>query len=218
MIIAIDGPAGAGKSTVARLVAKRLGYLYLDTGAMYRALTLKVLDQGVDVKDCERIIKLAASSAIGLINNSDGTLNVILDGVDVSLAIRQLRITKSVSDIAKIREVREIMLKNQRELGSQGNAVLDGRDIGTVVFPDAEKKFYLDANLKERVNRRHKELKGLGQNITVESVDLDLSNRDKIDSSREFAPLKKADDAMYVDTTFLTIKEVVNKLLSYING
>jgi cytidylate kinase len=218
MIIAIDGPAGAGKSTVAKLIAKRLGYLYLDTGAMYRTLTLKALDQGVDIKDSEKVAKLAANSVIGLINNPDGTLSVILDGVDVSLAIRHPRITKSVSDLAKIKEVREIMLKYQRELGSKGNAVLDGRDIGTVVFPEAEKKFYIDANLKERVNRRHKELKGLGQDITMVAVNADLSNRDKIDSSREFAPLKKAEDAIYVDTTFLTIEEVANKLLSYING
>lgn len=218
MIIAIDGPAGAGKSTVAKLIAKKLGYLYLDTGAMYRALTLKALDKGLDIQDSKLIAKLAADSKIGLINNPDGTLSVILDGIDVSLAIRQPRITKSVSDIAKIKEVREIMLKNQRELGSKGNAVLDGRDIGTVVFPEAEKKFYLDANLDERVNRRHKELKGLGQDVSVSSVDADLSNRDKIDSSREFAPLKKAEDAIYLDTTFLSIEEVVNKLLEYING
>lgn len=218
MIIAIDGPAGAGKSTVAKLIAKKLGYLYLDTGAMYRALTLKALDQGVDINDSEKVAKLAANSVIGLINNPDGSLNVTLDGVDVSLAIRQPRITKSVSDLAKIKEVREVMLKNQRKLGSKGNTVLDGRDIGTVVFPEAEKKFYIDANLKERVNRRHKELKGLGQDITMDAVDADLSNRDKIDSNREFAPLKKAEDAIYVDTTFLTIEEVVNKLLFYING
>lgn len=218
MIIAIDGPAGAGKSTVAKLIAKRLGYLYLDTGAMYRALTLKALDQGVDINDLEKVAKLAVNSTIGLINNPDGSLTVTLDGLDVSLAIRHPRITKSVSDVAKIKEVREVMLKKQRELGSKGNAVLDGRDIGTVVFPKAEKKFYIDANLKERVDRRHKELKGLGQDVTMGSVDADLSNRDKLDSNREFAPLKKAEDAMYIDTTFLTIEEVVNKLLSYING
>jgi cytidylate kinase len=218
MIIAIDGPAGAGKSTVAKLVAKRLGYLYLDTGAMYRALTLKALDQGIDIDDSEKVAKLAADTSIGLINNPDGTLSVTLDGADVSLLIRHPRITKSVSEVAKIKAVREVMLIKQRELGGRGNAVLDGRDIGTVVFPNAEKKFYIDANLEERVNRRHKELKGLGQEVSVASVDADLSKRDKIDSSREFAPLKKAEDAVYIDTTFLTIEEVVNKLLSYING
>ncbi len=218
MIIAIDGPAGAGKSTVAKLVAKRLGYLYLDTGAMYRALTLKALDQGIDIKDTEKMAKLAAHSTIGLVNNPDGSLSVILDGTDVSLAIRHPRITKSVSDGAKIREVREVMLKHQRELGSRGNVILDGRDIGTVVFPNAEKKFYIDANLQERVSRRHKELEGLGQDITKAAVDADLSNRDRIDSNREFAPLKKAEDAIYLDTTLLTIEEVVNKILAYING
>lgn len=216
MIIAIDGPAGAGKSTVAKLIARRLGYLYLDTGAMYRALTLKALNQGVEINDVEKVTNLAVNSAIGLINNSDGTLSVTLDGVDVSLAIRHPRITKSVSDLAKIKEVREIMLKYQRELGGKGNAVLDGRDIGTVVFPRAEKKFYIDANLKERVNRRHRELNGLGQNVTIDAVDADLSNRDKIDSSREFAPLKKAEDAIYIDTTHMSIEEVVQTMLKEI--
>ena len=218
MIIAIDGPAGAGKSTVAKLIARRLGYLYLDTGAMYRALTLKVLQEGVDINDFKAIAALALKSSIDLINKPDGTLIVTLDGVDVSLAIRKPDITKLVSDVAKIKDVREVMLKLQRELGSRGDVVLDGRDIGTVVFPEAEKKFYLDADLSERTNRRHKELNGLGQDITLNAVELDLSNRDKIDTSREFAPLKKAEDAVYIDTTRLTIEEVVDKLLAFING
>jgi len=218
MIIAIDGPAGAGKSTVAKLIARRLGYLYLDTGAMYRALTLKVLQEGVDINDFKAIAALALKSSIDLINKPDGTLTVTLDGVDVSLAIRKPDITKLVSDVAKIKDVREVMLKLQRELGSRGDVVLDGRDIGTVVFPEAEKKFYLDADLSERTNRRHKELNGLGQEITLNAVELDLSNRDKIDTSREFAPLKKAEDAVYIDTTRLTIEEVVDKLLVFING
>ena len=218
MIIAIDGPAGAGKSTVAKLIARKLGYLYLDTGAMYRALTLKVLQEGVDINDFKAITALALRSSIGLINKPDGTLTVTLDGVDVSLAIRKPDITKSVSDVAKIKDVREVMLKLQRELGSRGDVVLDGRDIGTVVFPEAERKFYLDADLSERTNRRHKELNGLGQDITLNAVELDLSNRDKIDTSREFAPLKKAEDAIYIDTTCLTIEEVVDKLLVFING
>ncbi|MDD3087545.1 MAG: (d)CMP kinase [Candidatus Omnitrophica bacterium] len=218
MIIAIDGPAGAGKSTVAKLIARRLGYLYLDTGAMYRALTLKVLEKGIAINDAKAIAALALDSSIDLINKPDGTLTVTLDGVDVSLAIRKPNITKSVSDVAKIKDVREVMLKLQRKLGGRGNVVLDGRDIGTVVFPKAEKKFYLDADLRERTNRRHKELNGLGQEITLNAVELDLSNRDKIDTNREFAPLKKAEDAVYIDTTFLSIEGVVEKLLVFING
>jgi len=218
MIIAIDGPAGAGKSTAAKLLAKKLKFLYIDTGAMYRALTLKVLDRGIAIKDAQSITELALSSSIDLINNPDGSLKVLLDGRDVSADIRQPRITQFVSEIAKIKEVRSVMVNLQRKLGEQGNAVLDGRDIGTVVFPDAKIKFYIDADFKERVNRRHKESLELKQNITFEDVSLDLSNRDNIDSNRKVAPLKKADDAIYVDTTNLNIKEVVNRLLSFING
>ncbi|MCX5700251.1 MAG: (d)CMP kinase [Candidatus Omnitrophica bacterium] len=218
MIIAIDGPAGAGKSTVAKLLAKQLGFLYIDTGAMYRALTLKALNKGISVSDTQAIIKLAANSTINLINNRDGTIKVTLDGIDVTQDIRQLRITQFVSDIAKIKEVRQIMVELQRKLGSQGNTVLDGLDIGTVVFPNADKKFYIDADFKERVLRRHKESLGLGQNTTFESVSKDLSNRDTIDSNRSVAPLKKADDAIYVDTTNLSIEEVIDKLLRLVNG
>ncbi|MCX5695327.1 MAG: (d)CMP kinase [Candidatus Omnitrophica bacterium] len=218
MIIAIDGPAGAGKSTAAKLLAKKLKFLYIDTGAMYRALTLKVLDKDIAINDAQSITELALSSSIDLINNPDGSLKVFLDGRDVSADIRQPRITQFVSEIAKIKEVRSVMVNLQRKLGEQGDAVLDGRDIGTVVFPDAKIKFYIDADFKERVNRRHKESLELRQNITFEDVSLDLSNRDNIDSNRKVAPLKKADDAIYVDTTNLNIKEVVNKLLSFING
>ncbi len=218
MIIAIDGPAGAGKSTVAKLVAGRLKYLYLDTGAMYRALTLKALRKGIGANDIQKIASLASESIIDLINNPDGSLTVTLDGEDVSLAIRKPEITKSVSDIAKIKEVRQIMLRLQRELGKKGDVVLDGRDIGTVVFPDAERKFYLDADLRERANRRHKELNGLGEKIALDAVHQDLSNRDKIDTSRQFAPLRQAEDAVYIDTTMLTIDEVVEKVLSHIHG
>ena len=216
MIIAIDGPAGAGKSTVAKILAKKLGFLYIDTGAMYRALTLKVLETSTDIKNTKAIIDLAGKSLIGLSNNSDGSLKVMLDGKDVTKEIRDLRITKFVSDIAKIKGVRIVMLELQRKLGREKNSVLDGRDIGTIVFPDADKKFYIDAYPKERVNRRYKELLGAGQNITLEDIEIDVNNRDKIDSTREFAPLKKAKDAIYVDTTKLTIEEVVETLLKNI--
>ena len=218
MIIAIDGPAGAGKSTVAKLLAKELKFLYIDTGAMYRALTLKALEVKVDVKDTDAIIRLSHSIVIGLLNNPDGSLKVLLDGRDVTSDIRQPAITQFVSEVAKIKEVRGVMVDLQRKLGNLGDAVLDGRDIGTVVFPDADRKFYIDADFKERVNRRHKESIGLRQNITLEDVSADLSNRDNMDSNREVAPLRKADDAIYIDTTSLNIEEVVNKLLSFING
>jgi cytidylate kinase len=217
MIVAIDGPAGAGKSTVAKIIAKRLGFLYIDTGAMYRALTLKSLEDKIDSHDSAGLIEMAKNTRIDLKNNPDGSLEILLDGRDVTKEIRQPPITKSVSDIAKIKGVREVMLGLQRKLGSQRDAVLDGRDIGTVVFPNADKKFYLDANFKERVSRRHKELRELGQDVTLSDVDSDLRNRDKIDSTREFAPLKKAEDAIYIDTTDMSIEEVAEKVLLEIN-
>lgn len=216
MIIAIDGPAGAGKSTVAKTIAKKLGFLYIDTGAMYRALTLKAIEEGVSSGDTARLIALAANTQIILRNNPDGSLVVFLDGRDVSRLIREPRITQVVSDIARIREVREVMLALQRDLGRKQDAVLDGRDIGTVVFPDADKKFYIDAQFKERVSRRYKELVALGQEVTFEEVDADLKNRDTIDSTRAVAPLKKADDAICVDTTDMTIEEVVATVLKEI--
>ncbi|MDD2927427.1 MAG: (d)CMP kinase [Candidatus Omnitrophica bacterium] len=218
MIIAIDGPAGAGKSTVAKLVAKSLNFLYIDTGAMYRALTLKALEEGVDIKDPQKVTELALHTEISLLNDPQAPLKVLLDGRDVTSDIRQPRITRFVSEVAKIKEVRKIMVELQRKLGNRGNAVLDGRDIGTVVFPKAEKKFYIDAVFQERVNRRYKESAGLGQNLTAEDVSADLANRDKIDSGRAVAPLKQAEDALYIDTTKLSIEEVVNKVLGFING
>jgi len=216
MIVAIDGPAGAGKSTIAKTIAKELGFLYIDTGAMYRALTLKALENKIDIRDSAGLIEMARNTRIDLGNDKNGSLEIFLDGRDVTKEIRRPLITKFVSDIAKIKGVREVMLELQRKLGSQRDAVLDGRDIGTVVFPNADKKFYLDANFKERVSRRHKELRESGQDVTLSDVDSDLGNRDTIDSTREFAPLKKADDAVYIDTTNMTIEEVVAGVLSYI--
>jgi len=216
MIIAIDGPAGAGKSTVARMIAQKLGFLYIDTGAIYRALTLKAWERKIDPKDTAALIAMAGSTHIDLINNQDSSLKILLDGQDVTARIRQAHITRLVSDIAKIKGVREIMLGWQRKCARQRDSVLDGRDIGTVVFPDADKKFYIDAEFKERVRRRYKELKELGQDVSLEDIEEDLRHRDNIDSTREVAPLKKADDAIYIDTTDMTINQVVNKILNYI--
>ena len=202
---------------MAKLVARRLGFLYIDTGAMYRALTLKAIELGVPINDENKLEAMAKGTAIKLINNRDGSLIVMMDGRDVSQQIRQPTITLYVSHIAKIRSIREIMVKLQRELGLSQDSVLDGRDIGTVVFPDAERKFYLDAEFNERVRRRYKELKEAGHKVTFEDVESDLRNRDTIDSSREFAPLKKAEDAYYVDTTHMGIEEVVNYILDKVN-
>lgn len=216
MIIAIDGPAGAGKSTVARLLAHKLGFLYIDTGAMYRALTLKAIRRKNDIKNTKLLIQIAVNTKIDLMNNRDGSLKIKLDGQDVTRLIRQPRITKLVSNIAKIKGIRKVMSGLQRRLGRRESSVLEGRDIGTVVFPNADKKFYIDAKFKERVKRRYKELKGLGQSVTLKDVEKDLRNRDIIDSTRKFAPLKKAVDAIYIDTTDMTIQEVVNEVLKII--
>lgn len=213
MIIAIDGPAGAGKSTVAKLLAKQMGFLYIDTGAMYRALTLKALRKAIDISNAVQLTRLAKNTRIDLENNPDGSIKVLLDNEDVSINIRKPEITQFVSDIAKVEGVRKEMLHLQRRFGSRASSVLDGRDIGTVVFPNADKKFFLDAEFKERVSRRHKELRESRQAVTAEEVEKDLKNRDTIDSSRKCAPLKKAPDALYVDTTKMTIEEVVDTLL-----
>lgn len=217
MIIAVDGPAGAGKSTVARLLAQKLGFLYIDTGAMYRALTLKAIRRKIDIKNTKLLIQMTVNTKIDLMNNRDGSLRIKLDSQDVTRLIRQPRITKLVSNIAQIKGIRKVMSGLQRKLGARENSVLEGRDIGTVVFPNADKKFYIDAKFKERVKRRYKELRGLGQSATLKDVEKDLHYRDIIDSTRKFAPLKKATDAIYVDTTDMTINEVVGKILKEIN-
>lgn len=216
MIIAIDGPAGAGKSTIARNVARSLGVLYIDTGAMYRAVTLKALEEGIAISDTPAVIAAAERAAIDLINNPDGSLSVILDGRDVSSEIRQPRVSRYVSDVARLKEVRRVLVGLQRKLGEKGDCVLDGRDIGTVVFPQADKKFYLDADFDERVSRRHKEIVEVNPEVTSLDIGQDLRNRDTIDSTREHSPLKRAADAVYIDTTKLSIDQVIEKVLEEI--
>lgn len=217
-VIAIDGPAGSGKSTIAREVAKKLGYIYLDTGAMYRAVTLKALRKGIDLNDEQSLIKMAQEADIEIKINSDGLLNVFLDKEDVTKAIRTSEVTNSVSFIARIAGLREIMVSLQRKFGENNNIVVEGRDIGTVVFPHAYKKFYLDADFKERAKRRFKELKESGADVQEEEIQKDLSERDEKDLTRKVAPLKKAADAIFIDTTNLTIEEVVNEVIKRING
>lgn len=216
MIIAIDGPAGSGKSTVAKLVANELGFLYVDTGAMYRALTLKAMQKGVDLKDESALIELAKKTSIKLEGQSDGRLKVFLDAKDVTNQIRTPEVTSNISYIANVPGVRQEMVKLQRRIGhsAEKGAVLEGRDIGTVVFPDAPKKFYLDASVEERARRRHKELLENGINTQLDRIEADIRIRDKKDQTRKVGALKKAADAILIDTTDLTVQEVIDGVLS----
>jgi len=212
IIIAIDGPAGSGKSTTARLVAQKLGYIYIDTGAMYRALTLKVIELGIDPNDESLITKIAENTKIELLYEN-GNLKVILDGKDVSEKIRSPEVTSLVSIVSAHPKLRDIMVKKQRELGRNGGVVMDGRDIGTVVFPDADLKIFMTADVRERAKRRQKELKAQGFDVEIEKLIKEIEERDKFDSTREIGPLKKADDAIEIDTTNLTIDEQVEIVL-----
>lgn len=217
-IVAIDGPAGSGKSTVAKAVARKLGLFYIDTGAMYRALSLKAKKEKIDCSDVPGLIALAKKTDITLTYNSqEGKLSVFLDGEDVSEDIRKPEVTEQVSQIARIREIRENMVERQRKLAVGKKAILEGRDITTVVFPDAYKKFFLDAKPEERVKRRFLEMKQ--KNIVIDEilVQKDIQNRDHIDSTRECAPLTRAADAVYIDTTLLSIEEVIETVIKEIN-
>ena len=216
IIVAIDGPAGSGKSTITKIVAEKLKLLYIDTGAMYRAITLAVIQHNLKTSDTVSVIKLAKNSTIGLKRIKGGSLQVILNNKDVTEDIRTQDVNARVSDIAKIGEIRKIMVSQQRQLGKNGGVVLEGRDIGTVVFPDAKFKFFLDATVSERAKRRFLEVKDK-YNVTYEEIEQSVKNRDKIDSERDIGPLKKADDAISIDTTNMKIEEVVNTILNYIS-
>ena len=214
LIIAIDGPAGSGKSTTARIVAERLGLLHIDTGAMYRAVTLKVLEAGLKLDDQDAIARLLKSTEVEL--RQVGTVRrVILDGKDVTDRIRDPDVTRAVSAVSRVRRVREAMVRQQRALGAVSGVVLDGRDIGTVVFPDADLKIFLVASLDKRAERRRTELLESGMDAPLGTLKQEIERRDDLDSSREESPLRRAPDAIDVDTSNLTIDEqvelVVNK-------
>jgi cytidylate kinase len=217
MIIAIDGPAGSGKSTIAKLVAKDMGLVYLDTGAMYRLVTLKALNKGIlgnnDLNYLEEIKKLLDNLNIDIKENG-----FYLDNVDVSEEIRKPIVSENVSDVAAIREVREKMVDLQRKFSESKNVILDGRDIGTVVFPNADLKIFLVADARERAKRRYRELIQKGENVEIEEIYENILKRDKIDSTRKESPLKKAKDAVEVDTTSKSIEEVKNEILRMVNS
>ena len=213
-IIAIDGPAGSGKSTIAKLVAKKMGLFYIDTGAMYRALALKAIRAGISPHDENEILKLAQSAKIDLsYDTTSERLTVLLDNEDVSDEIRKPYIAESVSYIAKIKEVRDIMVTCQRRLAEGKRSIFEGRDISTVVFPDAYRKFFLDASPEERIKRRYLEMKEKHMPIEESKVKTDMERRDSIDSTREHAPLKRSPEAIYIDTTNMTINEVVDRII-----
>ena len=211
LIIAIDGPAGSGKSTTAKLVAKRLNYLYIDTGAMYRAITLLALRNELMGKTAE-IIELAKSLKI-VLSFIDGETNITVNGEDVSKEIRSFEVNSNVSEISAIEGVRKILVKKQQEMGKDGGVVMEGRDITTVVYPNADVKIYLTAGIDERAVRRAKEFSEKGTDFPIEKVKENLKNRDFIDSNRESSPLTKTPDSIEVDTSNTTIEEQVELII-----
>jgi cytidylate kinase len=210
-VIAIDGPAGSGKSTTARLVAQRLNFLYLDTGAMYRAITLKALENGLDINDEEKLEKLTKNSVISF-KREDGIDKIFLDSRDVTEKIREPLVNQYVSFVSMHKRVRKILVEKQKQIGRKNDLVAEGRDTTTVVFPRAF-KIYLDADLKERAKRRFLELKDKGIQTSLEEQIKEITKRDKLDSEREASPLCLDKDAVVVDTTHLTIEEQVNEVI-----
>ncbi len=210
--IAMDGPAGSGKSTVARRVAEKLGLLYLDSGAMYRAVTVLAIQNGVE-DNTPKLINLVKTCHIEFQDNGK---TILLNSDDVSVQIRTPEVNKLVADIAKVPEIRHEIVKHQRRIGEEGSIIAEGRDLTTIVFPNADLKFYLDASVQERAKRRFAELEAQNVNTTLESVEAEISARDKKDTSREHSPLRTAEDAICIDTTGKTIDEVVDFIVAQI--
>lgn len=213
IIITLDGPAGSGKSTTAREVAKKINYTYLDTGAMYRAITLAVLERHFTPSHSSDVIALLSQIQLSL-NYENGVQKTYLNGRDVSDAIRTVSVTQNVSAISSIREVREFLVKQQREIGKQGGFVIDGRDAGTVIFPNAEMKFFLTANVEERAKRRQKEMAAKGVHVPLDEMIADIQSRDEFDSTRAESPLIKAADAIEMDNSAMTIDEQVDFIVN----
>lgn len=217
MIIAIDGPAASGKSTTARLVARKLGFTYLDTGAMYRAVTLALIQKKISFGDIERI-KMIISRLDLQLQTLAGETEISLDGRNVSREIRTKKVTENVSAVSAVPEVRTAMVELQKTIARNRNCVVEGRDIGTVVFPDAEWKFYMVADDRTRAERRRKELESMGENPALEELIREIQLRDHKDSTRDHSPLKKAKDAIEIDTSSLTIDEQVLFIIQTVNN
>ncbi len=214
LVVAIDGPAGAGKSTIAKLAAEKLGYAYIDTGAMYRSVAWKFLQTGLDFDEAF-IGKLSQEMVIEF--KPEAKVNrVFVDGVEVTAAIRSAEVTANVSRVAAIGVVREAMVDQQRRMGESGGVLMDGRDIGTVVFPNADVKIFLTATVEERALRRYKELVAKGEQVNLTQLQEEIALRDKQDSEREISPLRQAEDALYLDTSDMSIEEVTAFILKLV--
>lgn len=217
----MDGSAASGKSTIGRLLAEKLGYLFLDTGVMYRALALAAIERGIDPADASALGKLARSVRIDVRlappGSSDGTA-VLLDGVDVTSRLRSPAVEEAVSLVSRVPAVREALVQRQREIARRGDIVMAGRDIGTVVLPGADLKIYLDASLEERARRRYAEFTSMGRDVTRQMVLDDLRRRDHIDSRRAVSPLRPAEDAVIIDTSGLTQEDVLDQVLRLADG
>ena len=214
--IAIDGPSGAGKSTISKMLAKKLGIIYLDTGAMYRAVALYVSRKGVDVNDRDKVVPLLTEIGIEFRGEGDEK-RIYLNGEDVSAAIREHAVSKMASDVSKIKEVRLFLVEQQRAIAKKNDVVLDGRDITSFVLPDSKYKFFLTATPEERARRRYEELKAKGSDISYETVLADVNDRDYNDTHRDFAPLVQTEDAVLIDSTDLSTDEVIEAILRYVN-
>ncbi|RAK06199.1 cytidylate kinase [Halanaerobium saccharolyticum] len=213
-VIAIDGPSGAGKSTIAKLLAKRLNYLHLDTGAMYRAVTLAAIKNNIDFNQKNKLVELAKSIDITFDENGE----IFLNGKNVTGDIRTAEVNNHVSEVASIKGVREVLVEKQQQLAQSNMVVMDGRDITTVVLPEAEHKFFLTASLAERAKRRYQEIKAKDKEADFEKIKNSIARRDKLDSERKHSPLKKAEDAVIIDTTDLSIDQVLDKMITIIEG
>lgn len=211
--IAIDGPAGSGKSTIAKEIAKAIGLIYIDTGAMYRAVTLKAIEEEIPFANESALTELAKKVSLEFKRMSDGGLHLFMDGRDVSDGIRTQEVSRGVSAVSAVEGVRKIMVKRQQQLGTEGNVVMDGRDIGAKVLPQADLKIYLTASIKERANRRWRELTKKGVSVTREEIEESLKQRDEMDSKRKIDPLMPAPDSITIDTTDLGIEEVAQEIL-----